>query len=78
MLKTSTERAIRSVWGDDPVIREDLLAEERERQRRDKGIVRFCPICGKRPEDGVDKSGRHIFNLHCEKCQLGCVIHVNK
>ncbi len=57
--------------------RSELIAEERERERRDKKRVKFCPICGRTPEYGVEKSGRHIYSLHCEKCQARMVIHVN-
>lgn len=53
-------------------------ADENERRHRDKGVVRFCPLCGRKPEYTPDKEGRHIYSLHCEKCQLGCVIHVNE
>ncbi len=54
-----------------------LLAEEKEREARDKKRVKFCSICGKRPEYPPDKPGRHIYSMRCEKCQASCVIHVN-
>ena len=53
-----------------------LIAEELEREARDKKRVKLCPVCGRRPEIPFDKSGRHIYNGHCEKCDARFVIHV--
>jgi hypothetical protein len=50
---------------------------ETDRKQRDKGVVRFCPVCGRKPEYPPEQGGRHIYSLRCDKCQLGCIVHVN-
>ena len=61
-------------------IKSELIADEKEREKRDKTVVRYCPACGRKPEIPPDKAGRHIYTLRCEKCvnQPAFVIHVNE
>jgi hypothetical protein len=63
-----------SDWPED--VAEKLDADEKEREFRDKRVAKFCPVCGRRPEEVIDKSGRHIYNGFCEKCQIRFVIHI--
>ncbi len=58
-------------------IEASLIADEEEREKRDKKRVKFCPCCGRKPEEPPDKAGRHIYTVFCEKCQARMVIHVN-
>ena len=46
-------------------------------EERDKTQVKYCPVCGRKPEYPPDQC-RHIYNLKCEKCQAAFVIHVCK
>jgi formate dehydrogenase maturation protein FdhE len=55
-----------------------LLEEiERSAKRRDKKRVKFCPICGRKPEEPPQNEGRHIYSVRCEKCQSCMIVHVN-
>lgn len=58
-------------------ISSQLEAAERERTDRAKKRVRFCAICGRKPEEPPQNEGRHIYSVRCEKCQAAMVIHVN-
>ncbi len=57
-------------------IERELLADEKDRERRDKTRVEKCPCCGRAPEYPPLNEGRHIYTMHCEKCQARFVIHV--
>ena len=56
--------------------RSELIAEEQEREFRDKRPAKFCPACGRKPEIPLLNGGRHVYTGHCEKCQIRFVIHV--
>lgn len=32
--------------------------------------VKYCPCCGRPPEDGVEPTHDHIANFTCNRCQL--------
>ena len=57
--------------------RSELIAAERERIKRDKKRVKFCAVCGRKPEYPPQNERRHIYTLSCEKCQCKMVVHVN-
>jgi formate dehydrogenase maturation protein FdhE len=58
-------------------IEASLCADEEERKERDKRPARYCPVCGRIPEDGFDQGGRHIFIGYCNWCKSRFVVHVN-
>jgi formate dehydrogenase maturation protein FdhE len=57
-------------------IASSLIAQEEERERRDRKRVLYCPMCGRNPEYTAEQHGRHIYSLHCEKCQARFTIHI--
>lgn len=60
-----------------PEITDPLIKDEEDRVRRDKKTAKFCPICGRKPDEWFDKAGRHIYTGYCEKCDVRFVIHIN-
>ena len=54
-----------------------LKEDEDERKRRDKKRAKYCPVCGRKPEEVILNAGRHIYNGYCEKCDCRFVIHIN-
>ena len=44
---------------------------------RAKKVVKFCAVCGRKPEETPEHQGGHIYTVRCEKCQCTMLIHIN-
>jgi formate dehydrogenase maturation protein FdhE len=57
-------------------IRGNLLKAKKEQDARAKKRVKFCPICGNKPEETPQNEGRHIYSVRCDKCQARMTVWV--
>lgn len=54
------------------------MDKEHESGFLDWTAIKYCPMCGRRPEEGTDGVSKHIAKFNCTYCQAFVQVWVSQ